>query len=942
MKRYTSLIDLIGSEKLQKLQERFYKATGFPNSFVDAEGNYESNAGVAAHVCMNTIRENEGGRKRCVENDVRLIEDSGAESEPKIYKCHAGIWDVSVPIIAEGKCLGFIFIGQCLTESPKRDKVTFYATDLGIDPDLYWKYFKALPIVPYEKIENAANLLIFMATALAEEASSKIRVCLEAAKLKKTEKELRECEQKYRMLFEQAADSILILDLKTDRLVVFNDKAYENLGYTRSEFEKLIISDFEVADNPEEIKAHYKKIITEGADTFKTKHRRKDGEIRDMLVTARMISVQGKQLIHFICRDITELKLAEDALREERDNAQRYLDLAGVIFAAINTKGEVTLINKKGCEVLGYDEEEIIGKNWFDNFLPERSVGEVKPVSKKLLAGEIEGTEYFENPILTKNKEERLIAWHNTIMRNEKAEIYGHLSSGEDITERKKAEEALRTSEEKYRALEESSSDAILMLDAKRDIISCNQAFLDLFGYTIKEVEGRSIRMIHLSDEDFRSFGDATYQAIEIFRSHRMELAFIRKDGSIFPAETVTSMIKSPSGLQVGYVAIIRDITKRKSLDAQLRQTQKMETIGTLACGIAHEFNNILSAIIGYTELALLSVEQDSQPYNYLQEVFRAGNRAKELVKQILAFSRQTEVESKPIQVRIIVNEALKFLRTTLPTTIEVRQNIQSDALVMADPTQIHQMLMNLCTNADHAMREKGGVLEVKLEDVELDADFTASHPNMKPGAYVKLTVSDTGHGMPPDVLERIFDPFFSTKETGERTGMGLSVVHGIVENYEGVITADSEPGQGSTFKFYLPIIERRKEPRYGAEDSIPTGSERILFVDDEPALANIGKQTLESLGYDVETRTSSIEALELFKAQHDRFDLVITDMTMPHLTGEDLAQELMRIKSNIPIFLCTGFSTKIDDQKASAMGIRAFVSKPVLRKEIAETIEVI
>jgi CheY-like chemotaxis protein len=268
-----------------------------------------------------------------------------------------------------------------------------------------------------------------------------------------------------------------------------------------------------------------------------------------------------------------------------------------------------------------------------------------------------------------------------------------------------------------------------------------------------------------------------------------------------------------------------------------------------------------------------------------------------------------------------------------------MRQNIQSDALVLADPTQIHQVLMNLCTNADHAMREKGGVLEAKLENVELDADFTAGHPDMKPGAYLNLTVSDTGHGMPPDVLERIFDPFFTTKETGEGTGMGLSVVHGIVGSYGGAITAYSEPGQGSTFKVYLPIIETRKEAHIGPEESIPTGSERILFVDDESVLVNMGKQIFESLGYDVATRTSSIEALELFKNQPDRFDLVITDMTMPNMTGEDLAQELMRIKPNIPIILCTGFSAKIDDQKASAQGIRALVLKPIVKREIATTV---
>jgi len=236
-------------------------------------------------------------------------------------------------------------------------------------------------------------------------------------------------------------------------------------------------------------------------------------------------------------------------------------------------------------------------------------------------------------------------------------------------------------------------------------------------------------------------------------------------------------------------------------------------------------------------------------------------------------------------------------------------------------------------------MREKGGVLEVKLENIELDANFTASHPDMKPGAYLNLTVSDTGHGMPSGVLERVFDPFFTTKETGEGTGMGLSVVHGIVGNYGGVITAYSEPGRGSTFKVYLPIIETHKEPEIRTEEPIPTGSERILLIDDELPLVDIGKQILESLGYDVETRTSSIEALELFKAQPDRFDLVVTDMTMPNMTGEDLALELMRIKPNIPIIICTGFSATIDDRKARAMGIRAFVWKPIVKREIAATI---
>ena len=488
----------------------------------------------------------------------------------------------------------------------------------------------------------------------------------------------------------------------------------------------------------------------------------------------------------------------------------------------------------------------------------------------------------------------------------------------------------LQESEEKYRSMMESMKDAVYICSSEFRIEYMNPGMISRIGH---DASGELChKAIYDSDE---KCSWCVFDRIQEGEHVEYELAN-PKDNRYY---SITNSPIRHSGESNSKLTIVRDITEKKVIEAQLLQARKMGSIGTLAGGIAHDFNNILSGIMGYTELALDSVERESLLYNNLQEVFRAGKRARDLVKQILTFSRQTGQDRKPIQVRHIVNEALKFLRASLPTSTEVRRNIQSDALVLADPTQIHQVLMNLCTNADHAMREKGGVLEVKLEEVELDADFTALQPDMKPGAYLNLTVSDTGNGMPPDVLERIFDPFFTTKETGEGTGMGLSVVHGIVGSYGGAITAYSEPGQGSTFKVYLPIIETRKEAHIGPEESIPTGSERILFVDDESVLVNIGKQIFESLGYEVATRTSSIEALELFKNQPDRFDLVITDMTMPNMTGEDLAQELMRIKPNIPIILCTGFSAKIDDQKASAVGIRALVMKPIVKREIATTV---
>jgi CheY-like chemotaxis protein len=371
----------------------------------------------------------------------------------------------------------------------------------------------------------------------------------------------------------------------------------------------------------------------------------------------------------------------------------------------------------------------------------------------------------------------------------------------------------------------------------------------------------------------------------------------------------------------------------------QLLQTQKLEAIGTLAGGIAHDFNNILMAILGYTQLAMSEVPKDNRAQDDLQQVFMAGKRAKDLVKQILTFSRHTKQEKKPLELRLLIKEVLKFLRASLPTTIEILEHIESDAgIVMADPTQMHQVLMNLCTNAGHAMREKRGVLEVGLMTIDLDA-ATAQHLGLGHGPYVDLMVSDTGHGMERAVMERIFHPFFTTKGPGEGTGLGLSVVHGIVKSHGGAITVDSEPGKGTTFHMYLPRIEMGEVPEALASAPVPTGSERILLVDDEKTLVEMVKQMLEVLGYKVAGRTSSIEALEAFRCRPDKFDLVITDQTMPNMTGETLAMEILKIRPDMPIILCTGYIGLISEEKIKAIGIRELVMKPVVGDDIARII---
>ena len=372
-----------------------------------------------------------------------------------------------------------------------------------------------------------------------------------------------------------------------------------------------------------------------------------------------------------------------------------------------------------------------------------------------------------------------------------------------------------------------------------------------------------------------------------------------------------------------------------------LQQSQKMEAIGTLASGIAHDFNNILGAVIGYTELALLSTHDISRCREKLRLVLTASERAKALIHQILAFSRQSEEERKPIQIAHVLKEVLQFMRASLPATIEIRKDIAGNIEnILADPVQIHQIFMNLCTNAHHAMKDSGGVLDIRLSSVDIGTQDPVLHPDLKPGPHVRITVKDTGHGMNPATLSKIFDPYFTTKEKGVGTGLGLSVVHGIVQKHGGVITVTSEQGKGSIFDLYFPAIQKEAD-RSAPEipENLPRGSERILLIDDEQVLVDMGRQMLEFLGYTVETRTSSVDALSLFCTNPGFFDAVVTDLTMPNMTGDKLAGELLRIRPDIPIVVCTGYSDMMMEERVHAAGASALVMKPVLLSKMAVAI---
>ncbi len=406
--------------------------------------------------------------------------------------------------------------------------------------------------------------------------------------------------------------------------------------------------------------------------------------------------------------------------------------------------------------------------------------------------------------------------------------------------------------------------------------------------------------------------------------------------------ELETRVAERTGELMEAYQQLVQETKGREHIEAQLRQAQKMEALGTLTGGIAHDFNNILAAIIGFSEIVRDRFDEGDRDRHHLDRVLEAGLRGRELIKRMLAFSRKTEQEKTPVLLSSIVAETVKFVRSSTPATISIRTEVGTGSgMVFADPVQMQQVVLNLCTNAVQAMREKGGVLDVEVSGRTVD-ESEGVHRGMKPGPYVILAVRDTGAGISPSIVDRIFDPFFTTKKVGEGTGLGLSVVHGIVQQHEGHVFAESEPGSGSTFTVYLPRVEAEVSGEDRAEQPIPSGTERVLFVDDEELLAEMGRDMLEDLGYQVTVTTSSAEALTLFRTDPGRFDLVITDVTMPEITGVELAREMLAARADIPIIMCTGFSHLVDADEAKATGVRAFTMKPLTKREIAKTIRVV
>ncbi len=635
------------------------------------------------------------------------------------------------------------------------------------------------------------------------------------------------------------------------------------------------------------------------------------------------------------------------------------------------TPGHFVEANEQACAWLQYTREELLSLTPNDiETMPAPNSGAMHAPEAPLRGGSRAPTRLgaqtgaelikaiqekevvsYERVFRTKHGQDIPVEITATLLTHEGQPVI--MCTAHDITTRLQSRQALQATERMFHDFFARSPIGIAIFDAHQRLSDVNPSCLGMFGFSER---GHFAKLSlfdqpEVTDDDRKTLlkgGTVKCETVIDFDEAHQQRRFQSSRSGKYHFDMIMTNLGLDSAFNPkGYLVQVQDITERRKAEEALRQSerhlrqaQKMESIGSLAGGIAHDFNNLLTPIIGYTEMSLLSVADTNPIRAQLEEVLKASNRARDLVKQILTFSRQSREELKPIRLSPIISEVLNLMKVRLPPSIELRDSSRTTRdIVRADPTQMHSVLMNLCTNAQHAMRDTGGVLEIRMREIKVDSRSHGALSRLKHGTYVDLSVQDTGHGMDRQTLDRIFEPFFTTKRSGEGTGMGLAVVHGIVISMQGIITVESEVGKGSTFHLYLPLLEQAAETKSPESIPLPRGSERILFVDDEPDIITMVNQMLSQLGYQITLCDRGSDALEMFREDPGRFDILITDQIMPGMTGLELTREARRIRPDLPVIMCTGYSKTVSEDDIANAGVGEILMKPIALRQLAESI---
>ncbi|MEA3265369.1 MAG: PAS domain S-box protein [Candidatus Fermentibacteria bacterium] len=671
---------------------------------------------------------------------------------------------------------------------------------------------------------------------------------------------------------------------------------------------------------------------------------RKDGSKFPVTIRGKSIPYKNRGLVRATAiRDMTQQKAAEKLLIAEKEKASNYLELANVMFIALDPHGTVTLANKKACEVLDWNEKDIIGKNWFDNFLPVYLRKTVKSVARQIMNGNLKPVEVYENPILTKSGQERLISWHNTTIKNEAGEITGHLSSGEDITSRRQVEKKLLLSDR----ILETSPDHVSVVGSDYKYRYVNKAYTDAHGMPASQIIGVNVADLlgtEIFDKLVKSNLDMCFSGTKV--SYESWFSF-RETGNRYMAVTYLPLREKDGKINSAAV-ISHDITgikkaelEKQELEKQILQAQKLESLGVLAGGIAHDFNNILMAILGNADLALMDVSTANPAYSNIKAIETAAKRAADLAKQMLAYSGKGKFLIEKIDLNEAVDEMTHILEVSISKKAVIKYHYSRDLpLIEADATQIRQIIMNLVTNASDAIERTSGVISIKTGAMDCNSDYLAStyiDESLDSGQYIYVEVTDTGCGMSMETQKKLFDPFFTTKFTGR--GLGLSAVLGIIRGHRGAIKVYSEPGRGTSIRVLFPSCDcsavSSKKLKGGTEEQW-TCPGTILLVDDEETILSVGSQMLQRIGFDVLTASDGYEAVKVFQENASNITLVILDLIMPHLDGEETFRELRRIREDVRVIMCSGYNEQEVTQRFAGKSIAGFIHKPYRYKELA------
>lgn len=729
----------------------------------------------------------------------------------------------------------------------------------------------------------------------------------------------------YQEIFEGSRDAVFISDPDSN-LVHVNPAAADLTGYTRDELESMTIPDLHEEMDLDAYQKYHTRILSGENLTSQARILRKDKTKIHAEFSNQRIVIHGRLYMHTTARDITERKQAEEQLEFQ----SKVLDQIHDRITVTDLNAKITYVNEATCRMLGKSADQIVGQHiTVFGEDPKLGAGQKEILETTLKKGQWSGE------VVNYRSDGTPVILHcrTRIVKNAQGEPMALCGISTDITDRKRREDEIRDSEKRYRTILETALDGFIIVDCRGRLIRVNEAYCRITGYAEGQLLGKPI-----SDMDALETPEQTKTRIKELRRKghgRFETRHFRKDGTAFDIEVSARYLDLDGGI---YICFIKDISDKKQWETRIQQSEKIEALGSLAAGIAHDFNNILFPLIGHAEMLKEDFSGNAQIQGSIDEILQASARARDLVQQILAFSRQGDAEFKVIKIQPIVQEALKLLRCSIPTTIDIQCDMDPDCgSVHADPTQIHQIVMNLVTNAFHALENRGGKIGVTLREMDPGADPCAC-PDLPPGSYARLTVIDTGEGIDPRILPKVFDPYFTTKAKGRGTGMGLAVIQAIVNKCGGGIKIRSRPGRGTTVEVYLPVAEgtQKKEENETAAP-MQVGNEHILVVDDEEAIVRMLAQSLERIGYEVTAKTASMEALELFHAGSAAYDLVITDMTMPRMTGIELSREIKKIRPDIPVILCTGYSEDLDQERCRQLGIDGYITKPFVRKDLAK-----